>query len=107
MTQRRILAILDVNPFPSTDGSTYPIEGQLRGLAEHWGIDILEVHRAAVKSRFETETHREIANHVFRVDAKTARSSRKRASDELLFGRPFFVEPTISVKEMASTFGEV
>ena len=100
MSRPKILAVLAENPFPASDGKSYPIAAQLAGLAADWQVDILEVHRPGRKHGFESRTHQDIATNVFQVNASAPRTVRRRMSDEMLFGKPFFVEPAVDVSEL-------
>ena len=104
--KRTLLAILDTNPFPATDGKTYPIEGQLGGLSRWWDIDILEVRKTGVRQGFESGTHRELARNVFQVEAPTASGKAVKLSGELLSGRPYFLQPTASRQAIQNAVGE-
>ena len=95
-SERNLLAILDTNPFPASDGKTYPIEGHLKGLAEWWNIDILEVRKANVSHGFETGTHRTLARHVMQVQAPPPANKLSKLTGELLGGRPYFLNPVSS-----------
>ena len=94
MSDRNLLAIVDANPFPATDGKTYPIEGQLKGLAQWWNIDFLEVRRPGSKHGFDTKTHHDVARNVFSLTAPPSGGKVMKLATEVVGGTPYFNLPT-------------
>ena len=103
MSRRNLLAILDANPFPARDGKTYPIEGQLRGLAQWWNIDILEVIKPGAEQGFQTRTHHEIAREVLSLNAPSPGNKFSRLAAEMLGGKPYFLQPVAAAEDIART----
>lgn len=104
-TRRNLLAILATNPFPASDGTTYPIAGQLEGLSRWWKIDILEVRLPNARQGFDTKTHYEIARDVLAISAPDSGGKLWNISGELLGGRPYFIQPASPPNEIAKVIG--
>ena len=104
--KRNLLAIIDSNPFPATDGKSYPIEGQLKGLAQWWNIDILEVRKRDAKHGFESKTHHEIARDVIQIDAPIAAGKTQKLAGEIFTGKPYFLSPCADSSVIANAMGQ-
>ena len=104
-SSRNLLAVIDANPFPATDGKTYPIEGQLKGLAEWWNIDVLEVRKPGARHGFESKTHHAIARNVFSVAAPNPSNKTQKLLGEILGGTPYFLQPVAPQEQISSAIG--